>query len=52
MLRASFLNAGDFFGQDGFLRLGIGAEPDVFASGLDRIVELLEDDPRLTTNAG
>ena len=38
-----FVVAGDCFRMDGFIRIGIGAEPDYLAAGLARVAEGLEE---------
>ena len=35
--------AGDCFGMDGYLRLGIGSEKEYLIKGLDLLAEMLEE---------
>ena len=35
--------AGDSFGMDSFIRIGIGSEHDYFLEGLDLMTEFLEE---------
>jgi aspartate/methionine/tyrosine aminotransferase len=44
-----FVVAGDWFGMDGYLRIGIGVTPDVLAKGLARIDQTLRDMLKVTT---
>lgn len=41
--RSVFVLAGDVFGMDGYLRLGIGGATDHLAAGLERLAEGLEE---------
>jgi aspartate/methionine/tyrosine aminotransferase len=41
--KSVFIIAGDFFGMDGYIRIGIGTETDYFKAGLDLIDETLEE---------
>ncbi len=38
-----FIVAGDFFGMDGYIRIGIGTEKEYFKAGLSLIDEALEE---------
>jgi aspartate/methionine/tyrosine aminotransferase len=43
-----FVVAGDWFGMDGYLRIGIGVTPAVLAQGLARIDQTLRDMLKVT----
>ena len=41
--KGTFIIAGDCFGMDGYLRIGMGGEPDQLVEGLQRVDEVIAD---------
>ena len=41
--KSCFIVAGDCFGMDGYIRIGIGSEKEYFIAGLELLSELIDE---------